>query len=575
MVKRILVSKFLWMLLWYALSGCKTEAQEPGPIEPEQRPGLDGVRVAWDFASEKQLASVGGYARVIRLANKSYVCVYEDWKGNSVQIRSNDGGENWSIPMVVFEQFTANNASQSTLVNCANPEICQLQDGTLVMAVNYRPATAEVYPFAIAVSRSADNGFTWSSPSVIYEAGPRFSDGCWEPALLQLPDGTLQVYFANENPYRTTDEQEISMLSSHDNGQTWEPNSKMVCFRAGKRDGMPVPVLSGNHVLVSIEDNKSGQFKPYVVRSVASDNWKNPVLGDQPNRNSALKESLPESVYAGAPYLLKLPTGELVMSYQSTEFRSNDWEKSTMEVVIGDAEGRDFTKKSRPFEVSLDREAKWNSLSVYDDHTLLAVSSTNFKGGSVGVWIKKGRIIPELYLERSAIQVDGTLSVNEWGELLPLFIGSAAKSQSRTSVRRDEEDLYFGTSAQGVVVPGSSATPILMNYYLDVKNSAYSGITEECYKIQVNSDGVAKLFVGEKGNWKAADSGMLRAVCLWNHENYQIELQVPFSVIGELKPEIRVNAEMMHFQSTGKIQGESVIHSTNNQPFTWLKYEIK
>src|SRR5690606_30518015 len=155
-------------------------------------------------------------------------------------------------------------------------------------------------------------------------------------AFLQLPDGTLQVYFANEKPYTATDEQEISVLVSVDNGYTWSSEAQTVSFRPGRRDGMPVPLVVGDEILVAIEDNKVGQFKPYIVRTSIADNWKVPVGAESPMREYALRDSLPEEVYAGAPYLARLATGEVLLAYQTTKDRSADWEKSIMEVAIGD-----------------------------------------------------------------------------------------------------------------------------------------------------------------------------------------------------------------------------------------------
>ena len=40
-------------------------------------------------------------------------------------------------------------------------------------------------------------------------AGAEARDGCWEPAMAQLPDGEVQLFFANESPYRQSSEQEL------------------------------------------------------------------------------------------------------------------------------------------------------------------------------------------------------------------------------------------------------------------------------------------------------------------------------------------------------------------------------
>ncbi|HWK58592.1 MAG TPA: sialidase family protein [Parapedobacter sp.] len=359
-----------------------------------------GIRIEWDQNTLQRLAPqderqlrYAGYPRVKRLSDGTVIAVYEA-QGNTELIWSGDSGKTWSEPTITFHGHTHSDTHGNEVrINMANPEFIELGNGDWLVACNHRPTKPEVAPFAIAVARSNDRGKTWHKPQVIYEAEPRFRDGCWEPAFLQLPDGTLQVYFANEKPYTSTDEQEISMLASMDNGYTWSSIARTVSFRPGRRDGMPVPLVIGDEILVAIEDNKVGQFKPYIVRTSIADNWKEPVGAESPMREYALRDPLPEDVYAGAPYLARLATGEVLLAYQTTRGRSTDWEKSTMEVAIGDKEGRNFQKISRPFPVPPDREAKWNAIALWDENTVVATSATNFDGGTINAWMILGRVV--------------------------------------------------------------------------------------------------------------------------------------------------------------------------------------
>jgi hypothetical protein len=363
-------------------------------------PKSSGIRIEWDQSTLQRLAPqdgrplrYAGYPRVKRLRDGTAIAVYEA-QGNTELIWSADSGKTWSQPVITFRHHArADTNGNKVQVNMANPEFIELQNGDWMAACNYRPTKPEVAPFAIAIARSTDRGKTWSSPQVIFEAEPRFKDGCWEPAFLQLPDGTLQVYFANEKPYTSSDEQEISLLSSQDNGYSWGSEARTVSFRAGRRDGMPVPLLVGDEILVAIEDNKVGQFKPYIIRTLIADNWKVPVGADSPMRAYALRDPLPDEVYAGAPYLARLATGEVLLAYQTTRDRTTDWEKSTMEVAIGDKTGRNFQKISRPFPAPPNREAKWNAIALWDENTVVATSATNFNDGPIGAWMILGRIV--------------------------------------------------------------------------------------------------------------------------------------------------------------------------------------
>lgn len=354
-------------------------------------PLLDGVRIAWDEGTERKIKESGTYARIIRCADGRFWMAFEDLQGNVV-VSYSDDCHAWSEDRIVFPR----KFESGTLVNAANAEIIALDNGILVCGANYRPVSQGVVPYSITVSRSFDNGLTWEPPHVLYGAGTFFKDGCWEPSFLWLPDGTLQLYFANESPYRESDEQEISLLESKDNGDTWSAKPRTVSFRKNHRDGMPVAGIFGNDIVLVIEDNHGGDFKPYMVRTSLSDNWNIPVYGNSPERNKALVDDVPDSIYMGAPYLLKLPSGEAVISYQTNEKRGHDRELSCMEVAIGDSCARNFTKRSRPFEVPEHRSGKWNSIMLLNDSTILAISSSD-RDGHPAIWIKEGHILRDSF----------------------------------------------------------------------------------------------------------------------------------------------------------------------------------
>ena len=82
------------------------------------------------------------------------------------------------------------------------------------------------------------------------------------------------------------------------------------------------------------------------------------------------------------------------MSYQSTEGRNRQWDLSCMQVVIGDENGKNFTQKTIPFDVPLNKQGLWNSLCVMDDNTVIALTSTNaYSLNTTEVWMIKGLII--------------------------------------------------------------------------------------------------------------------------------------------------------------------------------------
>ena len=364
------------------IAACGGEGHDTPSVQKEV---AKHTHIIWTGDSVR--IATGGYGRVKDVGNGRLMAVYEH-EGSGCYKFSHDGGRSWGAETILFPRMT----EQGVAINMANAELIRLSTGELIFAMNRRPQRDGVVPFGIILRRSTDGGATWSDEQVIYEAGKEFGNGCWEPAFLELPDGTVQIYFANEGPYTHSDEQEISMLSSDDKGATWSTTPVKVCFRNGHRDGMPVPALFGHDIVVAIEDNGgNGRFKPYTVRTSLADNWHTFVDGDSPYRHAALKDPMDAHEVGSAPYLICLPTGEALLSYQTTEGRNAEADpmaRCTMEVALGDKEALNFVKVDRPFRLRPDANALWNSLVVIDANTVGAVA-----GIDGGIVLKRGLLV--------------------------------------------------------------------------------------------------------------------------------------------------------------------------------------
>lgn len=436
------------------------------------------ARIAWDYSSMQQLAEQGGYPRLKVLRSGTWVAVYEDYQGHIFLRRSADQGRSWSAPVAVFRAFPADQADSVT-IRMSNPELIELANGRLLMACNYRPSKDGVAPFAIAIRVSDDQGENWSEAEVLFEGGIDFKDGCWEPSFLQLPSGEVQLYFANESPYRESDEQEISVMRSIDNGHSWSDPSR-VSFRAERRDGMPVAARSDRDIYLAIEDNKMGEFKPYILRSAVENSWQQTVTGESPQRWFALDSLQADSVYMGAPYLLKLPSGGYLLSYQTNKDRGRDWQQSTMEVRISGPSARAFSRVTRPFPVPLMGEAKWNALSLLDAHRVAALSSVKFnKNEKVSPWLIQGYILKD------------TLVLENENDSAHLFVGARSTNQVHLWVKHQDGAWCIRTTYDSDT-SGSS-------------NSGYaiyfSGPSDERWRLRVDHQGAVNLAYWVQGDW--------------------------------------------------------------------------
>lgn len=343
------------------------------------------ITIEWDESSCHFVTS-GGYARIKKVDNR-HALVYN--YGAPALLRfSDDCCESWGEPIEV---------ARAEGYGFTNSELLQLQSGKLLYMWNARPRRDTGLPYKIMYATSTDGGKSWSEARDLYVAHCEFQNGCWEPIALQLPDGEVQIYFANEAPYTESTEQEITLMRSKDDGESWS-NAEKVSFRAGSRDGMAVPIYlpHSKEIAVAIEDNGiRGRFKPVIVRT--SNNWKDGfVAARDARREEALtpEYAVHDTIYAGAPYLIRLGEKHTLLSIQSTEGRKGHNEKyANMQVYVGDKDARNFCNRSTPMpKLPADGNALWNSITQIDDETVIAVMSV---GGMEpgGIWTAKGKIV--------------------------------------------------------------------------------------------------------------------------------------------------------------------------------------
>lgn len=336
--------------------------------------------ISWDEKTLTLIAERASYGRMIRLTGGDILCAFGR-RDRICTSRSTDDGKTWSAPKTVVKYKFG---------TAANPELLELANGWVLLSYNERPRDGK-HHFTIRTCISKDGGKTWTADSLVYRADTRWGNGCWEPAQIQLPSGEIQLYFANEAPYRSSNEQEISMVRSYDSGVTWSKPTT-ICFRTDHRDGMPVPLIlnDGKGIIVAIEDNALGRkFRPAIVSTSMTDNWNQPsVDGNDPGRWWALGHPLAANVNAAAPYIRQFPTGETVLSCQIHKPGA----EPVMAVYVGDAEARNFSGKTTPFKTDSGRSGKWNSLFIKNTTTVTAISGTTIDG-ITGLWAIDGQLI--------------------------------------------------------------------------------------------------------------------------------------------------------------------------------------
>ncbi len=542
---------------------------------------IPGIRIAWDYTTQNQISrkndtGYSGYARIIQLHDSSLLVSYES-NGNVIVKMSKDFGKSWSESITVVSSIEG--------VNMATPDLLQLKNGSILLAYNPRPgeSAAKSKKFLIKTILSIDGGLTWHDDLVVYEGDSKFENGVWEPSLLQLPDGEIELFFSNENVYRNSDEQNISLLRSTNNGVSWTSEPEITSFRNGSRDGMPSPLYLNdkNEILYSIEDNGSNNnFKPYIIRNSISENWSQTIGGNGKNRSYALKDRLKESEYAGAPYLAQLQTGETLLSYQGTDNRnSNDLNNADMKVAIGNENGEDFNRISTPFIIPEGKSALWNSIAVLDDNTIIALTTTNaFSATNASeVWMIRGHVIQELKAEKGSINIDGKTSEDIWQEDFPIFIGQVSETQLHANVLADEENLYVIAKISDNIISTTSAN-IQNNdgvlIYLDPNSRNYEKPDEGVFKINISAANKVQVFEGNKSNWIEMEVPELKSAVATSN-GYLQEIAIPWqSIGGKPRSNSRIGFSIQLIEKGNASYSEMISTTQANAPYTWLSLKL-
>ena len=578
MKKNILFFLLGSFILYIPVSCQKDETtnRQPATTSP-----VDGIRIAWDYSTLVKIApqfgrslAYCGYSRMVQLHDGRLACVYETSTGNTELTFSTNNGESWSWPKIIFQ--TANN------INMAVPSIIELDDNSIIVACNPRPREpyTEDRKFGIKVRKSTDDGNTWQLEQLIYEAQSTFQDGCWEPALVQLPDGEVQLYFSNEGIYTQSNEQNISILRSFDRGETWTDEPEIVGFRKNHRDGMPVPLVleDKGEILVSIEDNGLGEFKPAIYREKLEDNWSDgPVLATDPRREyHPLEDLLPRDVYGGGPYISRLSTGEVLLSYQTTLERSDRWNYSTMAVEIGDDAGTLFNRRSFPFDIPISKWGLWNSLSVIKDDIPVAITSTNaFSSGSTEVWMIKGRVIPEFSLPEGTPLIDGSLDDACWNINWPYFIGAYSETFLNASLCSDQQNLYLAVSVNDpeLVIQHETNKSDGITLQLDTERKGFLTPQQGIFELYIPVDGELQFREGNSGNWiRREDTSLSSRASVITDNGYELEVSIPWDLLKITSSNIDpmgVNLLLHDYKLTGDLHEETISSNIPDEPYTW------
>jgi hypothetical protein len=361
--------------------------------EVDTMPSSVSHTIQWNSPSTAKKISQDGYfadyGRVKRIGNTdTLILVYHggpndgDWENICMRM-SYDNGNTWTSQRILMNIED----HMSEYWRFCNPEVLVMKNGWVLLAYEAN-AKPDENTSSVQILISKDSCKTWEGP-VIYPTGRS-----WEPAMVELPNGEIELFYSSEAQWwpGETLYQEIKFIYSTDTGYSWS-QSRTVAYYPYKRDGMPVPLLlQGNRGVVFAIESVYSALSPFIIKRDLAKPW---ILTTSNFLTGPYRWVVSNfSGFGGAPYLLQLPTGEILLSAHIS--KGGDWHQNNyMQVMAGNKNAKNFSQLTTPWGVlPVNESAVNNSLFLKDHETVVAVSCRMFTDGSGGIYWLEGKIVP-------------------------------------------------------------------------------------------------------------------------------------------------------------------------------------
>ena len=167
---------------------------------------------------------------------KKYILTFQDsvaknHTGINVYYTRSEDLKHWTKPEILFKgREDIGNDKYRDFTSC---DTLVLEDGTILSVSSkwgaYKDEGYTVESFnnnrGLYLKISTDNGESWTEEKKIY------TGSCWEPSIIELSTGEIQIYFTHKAPGLYVAGKEIkstgvALISSLDQGRSWTPDVK-------------------------------------------------------------------------------------------------------------------------------------------------------------------------------------------------------------------------------------------------------------------------------------------------------------------------------------------------------------
>jgi hypothetical protein len=494
------------------------------------------------------------YPRIKKLANGQYILFYQDGQtGPNIYYTLSQNLLTWSVSKSFFTKYP--HGSDTRVFATADAVV--LQNGDILAVCCFRDNQGyytRPWDSGLMLRRSSDNGMTWTPEEIIYQGS------CWEPYLLQLPNGEVQVYFTDNDPTEGIHNSGSSIIRSYDNGQIWTPPIGQLPIRVVHQytytNDNGVKIFSGQMVSARLlHDNQTiaivcearlnyagSEYRISYCNS--TDNWATSI-----GQNEEGPVNHQWNVFVGAaPYLSLFPSGESVLSYNANV--------NTLDgrfiLLMGGSTADDFDHDvmNIPFP---NAPSFWGCTDLDDSHTLAVACPRVITSGTKGsILVGKMVLNHRINIPQKTIMVDGDNT--DWtANTDAFFLGSDSHSQAVFRLAHDTNNTYLLIERLDEALTTDDAFTIMLN----------NG--EKTLKFKVKYDASTKTLVADN-NGVTCKAGLSGVFNDGQHDTgFVAELAIPTSLIDAKNSRLMFNAVLHDKNINDGFNG-----LTESAPAKWL-----